>query len=90
MGGAWENAVESSQPPSPDLLRSILWKYLEGCGMPPQEIESLSLRELVAKACPADPLPDRKVKEIILGKVLIGAFALLCFAVAMFLEWLSR
>jgi hypothetical protein len=85
--GGWANAVEGPQPPSPELLRSVLWKYLRSRGTPPDEIESLSLNELVHLVCPPDPLPDKKIKEAILWKVCIFAFTLFCVGIAMLIEW---
>lgn len=86
--GAWTNAIEEPQPPSLDLLRNILRDYLEKGGMTAEEVDSLSSAGLVAKVCPPDPLPDKKVKEAILWKVAILAFSLLCIAVAMLFDWL--
>jgi hypothetical protein len=88
-GGVWVNAADESQPSSPDLLRSILWRYLEGRGTPPEEIESLSLSELVEEVCPPDPYPaEEKVKGRILGELFIAAVILLCIALSMLIEWL--
>lgn len=67
--GAWANAVELSQPPSPDLLRSILWRYLESFGTPAEEIESLSLDELVQRACPEEPVGDYHQKARLQARI---------------------
>jgi hypothetical protein len=58
VNGAWINAAEEYQSPSPDLLRSILWKYSEGRGTSPEEIRSLSLDDLIARAYPDDPMEE--------------------------------
>ena len=54
-------AVDEQQPPSPDTLRNILRGYLERGGTSAEELNSLSLAELVAKAYPP---PDPRLAEM--------------------------
>jgi hypothetical protein len=86
--GEWVNAAADPQPPSQELLRSILWKYLEGRGVPPEKIESLSLSELVAEVCPPDPYPAEKVKAKILWRLFIIVVGFLLFGVSVLIRWL--
>ncbi len=87
--GAWQNAVEGPQRPSPGLLRSIVWPYLESCGMRAEEVQSLSLDELVRRVCPPDPLPEQGIKDLVFGHAVAAGFGLVCFAGAMMIEWLQ-
>jgi hypothetical protein len=85
--GAWTNAVEAPQPPSPDLLRSILWRYLEGCGTPAEEIESLSLDELLKRACPEDSMRQYRRTAELQGFMAALAVIVVFAVVAYFLDW---
>ena len=86
--GTWADALDEPQPPSPDLLRSVLRSYLEKCGVSPEEIDSLALPDLVARAYPDDPLPENAIQEGLLWKfVYIPLITLLCIALSMLLSW---
>ena len=58
-------ACDQQQPPSSDTLRSILRGYLGISGMSPENLDSLSLADLVAMAYPA-PSPTEKVDAFLL------------------------
>ncbi len=60
-GGLTVLACDERQPPSPDMLRSILRGYLERTGLSAEELDSLSLAELVARAYPP---PDPRIEQM--------------------------
>jgi hypothetical protein len=87
MDGVWVNAAQEHQPPSPDLLRSILWRYLEGCGTPREVIKSLSLNELVARACPEDPMEEYRHEAKFHGCVAGIIVVVLACVIVFLIDW---
>jgi hypothetical protein len=62
-GGLVVFADYGQQPPSPDTLREILRGYLERSGTPPEELDSLSLEDLVAKVYPPHNARPERLSE---------------------------
>ena len=86
--GAWINATTEDEPPKPDMLRSILWKYLQGRGTPPEEIRSLSLDELVERVCPSDPMGEYRQSAKAHGYVAVFAVIVVACIVVLLIDWL--
>jgi hypothetical protein len=84
--GALVNVAEESQAESPELLRSILWRYLEGRGTPLEEIKSLSLSELVARVCPDDPMGEYRQEARAHGYLALLIFFVLAFIAAVIFD----
>lgn len=59
-------ACDEQQPPSPDTLRSILREYLERSGISPEEVDSRSLGDLVARTYADDHELTEKVNVFLL------------------------
>ena len=76
-------------PRSPDTLRNVLRGYLERSGMTSEEVDSLSLSELVARACPPpDPRLDRMAFRAMLyiSIALVAAIASIIYALVCWLN----
>ena len=64
-------ACDEQQPPSPDVLRTILRGYLERDGMSAEELDSLPIADLVIRAYPPpDPRTGGMKNEVLRYKVL--------------------
>jgi hypothetical protein len=64
--GLTVQVCDEQQAPSPDTLRNLLRGYLERSGISPEEIDSLSLEDLIARAYPNDPVPTEKINAFLL------------------------
>ncbi len=83
-------ASDEQQPPSPDTLRTILRSYLERSGTSAEELDCLSLAELVTKAYPP---PDPRLAEMkFKAQLYIAVMAVFGVGLASYvlIDWLSR
>ena len=91
LDGSLVLVCDEQQSPSPDTLKSILRGYLERSGMSPEELDSLSLADLVTKAYPP---PDPRLKKMkykaIFFYVVMPPILVVCFIIYELAKWLSR
>jgi len=86
--GAVVNVAEESQAEAPGLLRSILWRYLEGRGASPEEIQSLSLDELVERVCPKDPMGEYRQTAKLQGCFAVIVVVVIACAAFALIDWM--
>ncbi len=88
--GATVLTCDEGQSPSPGTLRTILRGYLERKGMSCEELDSLSLGDLVTRAYPPpDPRLEQMKYKFILHYIVVPVVVLLCFALYQLFTWLS-